>query len=134
MHVGIDLGTTFCCMAYISDGQPKVIPSSDGEPTTPSVIWFDGRQAYVGKKANARKLVGGLNIHEFVKRDIGRPVEIPPDLYKEGDPLLPKVAPYEVDGFKYGAAGMSAIILRKLTKEAVLHFKKLGLLDRDLDE
>lgn len=134
MHVGIDLGTTFCCMAYISDGQPKVIPSSDGELTTPSVIWFDGKQAYVGKKANARKLVGGLNIHEFVKRDIGKPVEIPPDLYKEGDPLLPKVAPYEVDGFKYGAAGMSAIILRKLKKEAVLHFKKIGALGRDVDE
>jgi molecular chaperone DnaK len=134
MHVGIDLGTTFCCMAYIESGEPKVIPSSDGENTTPSVVWFDGRQAYVGRKANARKLVGGHNVHEFIKRDIGKPVEIPPNLYEDGDPLMPKIAPYEVDGFKYGAAGMSAIILRKLKKEAILHFKRVGALDRSVDE
>ena len=135
MHVGIDLGTTYCCMTYVDDeGRARVIPSSDGEPTTPSVVWFDGRQAYVGRKANARKLVGGQHVYEFVKRDIGRPVEIPPNLYEPDDPGTPRVAPYEIDRFKYGAAGISAIILRKLKKEAILHFKRLGKLDRALDE
>jgi molecular chaperone DnaK len=135
MHVGIDLGTTYCCMAHIDDeGVAKVIPTSDGELTTPSVIWFNGQQANVGTKANHRKLSGGLNIYEFIKRDIGKPVEIPPNLYEEGDPLTPRIAPYEIDGFKYGAAGMSAIILRKLKKEAILYFKRLGKLDKQIDE
>ncbi len=134
MHVGIDLGTTFCCMAYVDDdGRVRVIPNADGERTTPSVIWFDGRQAWVGKKANQQKPTAGQHIYEFVKRDIGRPVELPPD-WRPDDPAPPQVAPYEVDRFKYGAAGMSAIILRKLKKEAVLYFKKAGTLDRATEE
>ena len=133
MHVGIDLGTTFCCVAYVDDdGAVRVIPSADGERTTPSVVWFDGRQAYVGRKANARKATQGQHVFEFVKRDIGRPVELPAGA--EDEPDAPRLAPYEVDRFKYGAAGMSAIILRKLKKEALLHFKKVGKLDRAVDE
>ena len=135
MHVGIDLGTTYCCMAYVDNqGEAVVIPSSDGEPTTPSVVWFDGRQAYVGKKANARKLVPANNIFEFVKRDMGRPVEVPPNLYAPDDPRALDTAPYEVDGFKYGAAGISAIFLRKLKKEAVRYFKRIGVLDSYADD
>ena len=128
-RVGIDLGTTYCCVAYLDDGgHPRVIPSSDGERTTPSVVWFDGQQAYVGRKANLRKLTSGQHVYEFVKRDIGRPVELPPGR-REDDPATPPVAAYEVGGFKYGAAGISAIILRKLKKEAVAHFRRLGTLD-----
>ena len=134
LHVGIDLGTTFCCMAYVEDdGRVRVIPNADGERTTPSVIWFDGRQAWVGRKANLQKATAGQHVYEFVKRDIGRPVELPPD-WRPDDPAPPQVAPYEIDRFKYGAAGMSAIILRKLKKEAVLYFKKTGKLDRAVDE
>ena len=134
MHVGIDLGTTFCCMAYVEDdGRVRVIPNADGERTTPSVIWFDGRQAWVGQKANLQKATAGQHVYEFVKRDIGRPVELPPD-WRPDDPAPPQVAPYEIDRFKYGAAGMSAIILRKLKKEAVLYFKKIGKIDRAVDE
>ena len=134
MHVGIDLGTTFCCMAYVDDdGRVRVIDNADGERTTPSVIWFDGRQAWVGRKANLQKATAGQHVYEFVKRDIGRPVELPPD-WRPDDPAPPQVAPYEIDRFKYGAAGMSAIILRKLKKEAVLYFKKIGKIDRTVDE
>jgi molecular chaperone DnaK len=134
VRVGIDLGTTYCCMAWVDDeGQPVVIPSSDGEPTTPSVVWFDGRQAWVGKKANDRKLVSSTNIFEFVKRDMGKPVEIR-GLYPADDAQALGTAPYEVDGFRYGAAGIQAIILRKLKKEALRHFKKLGRLAAEIDE
>jgi molecular chaperone DnaK len=129
MHVGIDLGTTFCCVAYVDDeGQARVIPSATGEPTTPSVIWFDGRQALVGRRANEKKLTSGDHVYEFVKRDVGRPIERSAD-----DPDTP-VAPYEIGGFKYGAAGMSAVILRKLKRDAVAFFRKQRLLDASVQE
>jgi molecular chaperone DnaK len=136
VHIGIDLGTTYSCCAYIDDsGQPCVIPTAEGELTTPSVIWFDGRTADVGRRANQRKLVPpALHIYEFVKRDMGKPVEVPPNLYEEGDPSVPTPAPYEIGGFRYGAAGMSAIILRKLKRDAVRWLKRQKKLDPGIDE
>ena len=136
MHIGIDLGTTYSCCAYIDElGQPCVIPTAEGELTTPSVIWFDGRTAEVGRRANARKLVPPpLHIHEFVKRDIGKPVEVPPNLFEEDDPAVPTPAPYEIGGFRYGAAGMSAIILRKLKRDAIRWLKRQKKLDASIDE
>ncbi|MFQ5629524.1 MAG: Hsp70 family protein [bacterium] len=135
MHVGIDLGTTFSCMAYIDDnGVAKVIRNADGDLTTPSIIWFDGRRALVGKKAAQMKQISPAHIYEFVKRDMGKPTEIPPHFFEKDDPNTPIPAPYEIGGFKYGPAGMSAIILRKFKKEAIRFFKSIGKLDRSIDE
>ena len=115
-HVGIDLGTTFSCLSYIDEnGVPQVIKNSDGQTTTPSVIWFDGRMAYVGKKANDRKLQANSPIYEFVKRDIGKH-----DNNR-----------YSVNGYDYGACGLSAIILKKFRIEAYHFFKKRGLLSQE---
>ncbi len=136
MHIGIDLGTTYSCCAYIDEhGRPIVIPTAEGDLTTPSVIWFDGTSAEVGRRANARKMVPpALHIYEFVKRDIGKPVEIPPHLYEEDDPDIPIAAPYEIGGFRYGAAGMSAIILRKLKRDAIRWLKRQKKIDSEIDE
>ncbi len=115
-HVGIDLGTTFCCMSYIDDAAiPQVIKNSDGQNTTPSVIWFDGKTAYVGKKANDRKLQANSPIYEFVKRDIGKNLS----------------HRYLINGYDYGACGLSAVILKKLRIEAYHFFKKKGLLAQE---
>ena len=41
--VGIDLGTTFSAMAHIDAyGKPQIIPNTESERITPSVILFDG--------------------------------------------------------------------------------------------
>jgi len=136
VHIGIDLGTTYCCCAYVDEhGQPRVIPTAEGDLTTPSVVWFDGRTAEIGKRANARKLTPpALNIYEFIKRDIGKPVQVPPALFGDTEPALPAAAPYEIGGFRYGAAGMSAILLRKLKRDAVRWLKRQKRLDADIDE
>lgn len=138
MHIGIDLGTTFCCVAFIDDnGVAKVIPNSDGEMTTPSIIWFDGKNAYVGKKAGELKSIPPFTRppnFEFIKREMGKPVSIPSDLYSEGDPHAPIPAPYEIRGFRYGADGMSAIILRKLKKDAIRYLKKIKKIEESLEE
>ena len=118
--VGIDLGTTFSCMAYMEGGLPKVIANSDGAETTPSVVWFDGKTAYVGKKANDRKITPTSPVYEFIKRDIGKPRYIN--------------TRYEIGGYYYGAVGLSAIILRKFKKEAFNFFKKKGLIEPTAEE
>lgn len=50
---GIDLGTTYSCIAYVNDaGKTEVIPNSDGDLTTPSVVYFeDARNVVVGQTA-----------------------------------------------------------------------------------
>jgi len=39
---GVDLGTTYSCIAYVDDtGRPVVLKSTVGEDTTPSVVYFE---------------------------------------------------------------------------------------------
>ena len=46
---GIDLGTTYSCIAYVDEyGKAVVIPNSEGDRTTPSVVQFEGNNRVVG--------------------------------------------------------------------------------------
>jgi len=129
-RVGIDLGTTFCSVAWVNQaGEAEVIPDSFGNQAIPSVICFNGREAYVGAKACERKATNPNSIYEFVKCDIGKPVQSTGSRH-EGELAA---APYEVGGYKYGAAGMSAMILRYLKKQAVRYFRGKGLVSESDD-
>jgi molecular chaperone DnaK len=72
MVIGIDLGTTFSVAAYVDkNGFPRVIPNSDGQNTTPSVVMFDHGEVIVGVQAKNNAMTSPYSIAQFAKRHIG---------------------------------------------------------------
>lgn len=71
--IGIDLGTTFSCMAVVEGGEPKVIPSREGNRTTPSVVAFAKTgERHVGLTAKRQAVTNPENTVFSAKRFIGR--------------------------------------------------------------
>jgi molecular chaperone DnaK len=71
--IGIDLGTTNCCVAVMEGGKPKVIPGREGGRTTPSVVAFTAKnERLVGQIAKRQALTNPRNTIYAVKRLIGR--------------------------------------------------------------
>ena len=101
---GIDLGTTYSCIAYVNDvGKTEVVPNSDGDLTTPSVVYFeDSQNVVVGKTAKEELKTSPERVISLVKRSMGEP-----DVRFSGVADSP-LSPQEV----------SAHILRKLVKDA----------------
>ncbi len=101
---GIDLGTTYSCIACVSDsGKPEVIPNVEGEPTTPSVIYFESADnIVVGKVAKNSAKIYPDRTFAFIKREMGHE------------------AVFQVDGKPYKPEELSSFVLRKLVKDASL--------------
>ncbi|MEN6627940.1 MAG: molecular chaperone DnaK [Candidatus Sumerlaeia bacterium] len=70
--IGIDLGTTNSVVAFLEGGRPVVIPNSEGNKTTPSVIHYgeDGR-IIVGELAKRQRLIGPKRTIYSIKRFVG---------------------------------------------------------------
>jgi molecular chaperone DnaK len=74
--IGIDLGTTNSCVAFIENGEPVVIPNSEGSRTTPSVIAFTKEgERRVGSVAKRQAVTNPENTVYSVKRLMGRRFE-----------------------------------------------------------
>jgi len=69
--LGIDLGTTNCCMAIMEGGEATVIPSSEGGRTTPSVVAIKDSERLVGISAKRQAVTNGENTIFSSKRFIG---------------------------------------------------------------
>jgi molecular chaperone DnaK len=74
--IGIDLGTTNSCVAFIENGEPVVIPNAEGSRTTPSVVAFmkEGERR-VGTVAKRQAVTNPENTVFSVKRMMGRRFE-----------------------------------------------------------
>jgi len=71
--IGIDLGTTNSCASIVEKGQPKVIPSSKGYLTIPSVVAFTPEnELLVGYDAVRQSLTNPENTVQGIKRLLGR--------------------------------------------------------------
>lgn len=100
--IGIDLGTTFSAIARINEtGVPEVIPNSEGEFITPSVILFDGNEIHVGTYAKQNAVAYPGQVVESIKRFMG-----------DGQYA------FEHNGRRYSPPELSSFILRKLKQDA----------------
>jgi molecular chaperone DnaK len=76
--IGIDLGTTNCCVAVLQDGTPEVIPNRQGQRTMPSVVAYgEGGQEFVGVTAQRQSVTNPQRTIHGVKRLIGRKLRDP---------------------------------------------------------
>ena len=108
--VGIDLGTTFSAVAHIDAyGKPQIVPNSESERITPSVILFDGSNVIVGTTAKNNAMAEPEKIVDFVKREMGKPKE---QFHRE------------FSGKIYSAEELSALILKKLKLDAEKYLKE----------
>ena len=95
--LGIDLGTSNSCMAVMEAGEPKVIPNSEGNRTTPSIVAFSKTgERIVGQAAKRQAVTNPQNTIFSAKRLIGRKFD---EIKNEVDTL-----PFKVVEGKNGAA------------------------------
>ena len=69
--LGIDLGTTNCCMAAMEGGEATVIPNVEGGRTTPSMVAVKDGERLVGVSAKRQAVTNGENTIFSSKRFIG---------------------------------------------------------------
>ena len=98
--IGIDLGTTNSCVSVLEGGEPKVIPNSEGNRTTPSVVAFKGDDELVGETAKRQAVTNVKNTISSIKRFMGTDKKV------------------EANGKKWTPQEISAKILMKLKKDA----------------
>jgi molecular chaperone DnaK len=71
--IGIDLGTTYSCVAVIEGNEPVIIPNSDGGRTTPSVVAIaKNNERLVGQLAKRQAITNPDNTVYSIKRFMGR--------------------------------------------------------------
>lgn len=123
--IGIDLGTTNSCVAFMEGGTVQIIPNKEGARTTPSVVAFTGKgEKLVGQIAKRQAVTNPRNTLYAVKRLIGRKFNSP-EVQK-----MRHTVPFEIVESQNGDAHVrvmdrvysppeiSAIVLQKLKNVA----------------
>ena len=100
--VGIDLGTTYSCIASLNEhGQPVTIPNQEGELSTPSAVFFDGDQPIVGTEAIRNAIASPDRVVQHAKRYMGNAQKF-----------------WRIGDIRYSPVHISGLILRKLISAA----------------
>lgn len=113
---GIDLGTTYSCIAYIdANGKPVVLKNAEGDLTTPSAVFFESQtEVTVGSAAKESSKMYPDQVVTFVKRSIGQP----------GFCL-------NINGVDMKPEEISSYILKKVVKDAEDSLRMEGKLEDD---
>src|ERR1700674_2278647 len=123
--IGIDLGTTNCCVAVLEGGTVQIVPNKEGGRTTPSVVGFtDKGERLVGQIAKRQAVTNASNTVYAVKRLIGRKYDshearrmretVPFEIVdsQNGDARI------RVQGRVYSPPELSGIVLQRLKAAA----------------
>lgn len=123
--IGIDLGTTNSCVSILENGEPVVIPNSEGSRTTPSMVGFtEEGERVVGQIAKRQAVTNPNATIHAIKRLIGRRYD--DEELENAKGVLPyKVVAHtngdawvEVRGKNYSPAEISAMVLQKVKQAA----------------
>lgn len=110
---GIDLGTTYSCVAYLDEyGKPVVLKNSDGDHITPSVVFVESSSnIVVGMEAKRSVEMEPEKTVQFIKRKMG----------KENDKVM-------LNSATYSAPEVSAFILKKIVADANSELIQTGII------
>ncbi len=128
--IGIDLGTTNSCVAFLKSGEPTVIPNSDGYRTTPSVVALTAQGDWlVGLDAKHQAFTNPRGTVSSIKRFIGRKIS-DEDVKKDQTLVSYELSGSENDDIRVqldnklkSPEEISAIILQKIKQDVE---KRLG--------
>jgi len=89
--LGIDLGTTNCCVAVVEGVTPQVLSNREGSRTTPSIVGFtEDNDKLVGQIAKRQAITNPMNTVFAVKRLVGRKYD------SEETQHAREILPYEI--------------------------------------
>jgi heat shock protein 1/8 len=128
--IGIDLGTTYSCVAVWKDGRVEIIANDQGERTTPSWVGFTDTERYIGSAAKNQAGANPENTVYDSKRLIGRAFDdqaIQTDLkhwpfkVKKGENGKPLIcAKYKNEDREFMPEEISSMVLSKMKETAEL--------------
>src|SRR5580765_1999388 len=121
--IGIDLGTTNCCVSVLEGGAVQIVPNKEGGRTTPSVVAFtDKGERLVGQVAKRQAVTNPENTVFSIKRFMGRRFD---EVTEEMEMVPYKVtrgengdARIQARGKTYTPPEISAAVLQKMKQSA----------------
>lgn len=123
--IGIDLGTTNCCVSVLEGGTVQIIPNKEGGRTMPSVVGFTEKgDRLVGQIAKRQAVTNPANTLHAVKRLIGRKYNSPEVEKMRGNVPFEIVESPNGDAHirvldkTYSPPEISAIVLQRLKQAA----------------
>ncbi|KAJ0604061.1 putative Heat shock protein 70 family [Helianthus annuus] len=133
--IGIDLGTTYSCVAVSNHGRIEIIPNEQGYRTTPSTVAFVDAERLIGDGAKNQVAMNPANTIFDAKRLIGRKfsdskvqenMKLWPFRVIEGPADTPKiVVSYKGQEKEFLAEEISSMVLGKMKEIAEAYLGKV---------
>ena len=125
--IGIDLGTTYSCVAVFQRGLVEVIANGQGSRITPSVVAFTEKGRFVGEGAEVQKNLDPENTIYSAKRFIGKTYDDPSIEENKG------IYPFKIDNknnkveFKVDFKNKKQTFSpEQISAEVLAHMKKIA--------